>query len=676
MSGHASPKTIDKMIENKDESALMCVADSKNVTPDHISKALDHGGYVAREFIQNDNATAENIHRALDTGDEKLIGRAIWSEGFNHEHLNRLVNGNFDENLVGSALMVHHQQNKGIGKQNIDDIFTKRPQLTKTPLFPAVSDLSSEHIDKLLNGLDKNDLHFRSNMEILTKHKNFTSDNLTTALKHPESGVRSEAVLHSAEEGTLDALQDKGTRPKGFITKDHINTIINGDKENEGASRAFIMSTDKRVKPLIGGIMAGNNEHHITAVLDSEHNFSKELHGFINKGENLHLLHKRHNILNSDHINDLIKHFGPDGVVNNTIKKAVFENPKSTDENKVNFLNNQISSLVGLNSNAFSRSGPKVTDALVNNAHRLHGSLNLLSMSPEKLTSEHLQKLYSHPDFKDHELATHSSLPDHLKIPVLIHNLNKSENNGMVMNSVKQMMEKNPDNKEIQNIVTSYNHTDKVHESNVLRHAAVHMNLDDDTLKRLAKHPDMVVSNTAKNRLLGVGRRVNRLAEGTRVQSFKAFIKDHDNNAGGFSDSPLTKRDERKPNTILNKEMKPLYDEAIKKANEFSDNKEHQAKYAKHVSKMLNDLKGQISTASGGWVHQAKLIGNPWKGAKLHLRTSRPDGTVESHEMDVMINCVKTGKHPDEGMPFDMKLLAKHVSTETLREPEKKEEKK
>lgn len=155
----ASPENISKALKHSEVSVNLEAAKHENNNEDTINEGLNRGEVVARESMENDNATSGNIINGLKHSSPRVNIAAA-------EHQNN------DENSINAAL----------NPKNIDVVkYTAAKHYNVTP----------KNISKALDDKDPNLGVYAM------KNGDASSENISKGLNHEDSGVRLAALTHN-----------------------------------------------------------------------------------------------------------------------------------------------------------------------------------------------------------------------------------------------------------------------------------------------------------------------------------------------------------------------------------------------------------------------------------------------------------------------------------------------
>ena len=209
----------------------MSVLHHKNVTPEHIDKALDHSSWrVRREAIRSDKVTAAHIDKAMNDDEEDVRAEAVKHRLATTEHIekgfedesdtvkqaaasNPKVGGHLLDKAIqhGSpqtleALSTHH----ALEPHHIDHIlqhgnYGAKENVMRHPSF------SSEHIDKVINNPDSSS---STVTDIASYHPDkITADHVTKVLNNPAHDIWTKEKYLSSK----------------AVNSSHVDQVLKGD---------------------------------------------------------------------------------------------------------------------------------------------------------------------------------------------------------------------------------------------------------------------------------------------------------------------------------------------------------------------------------------------------------------------------------------------------------------
>ena len=175
-SPNVTPEHVTKALDDPSSGVRKAAIGNQHVklTPEHISKVLDNPNEdtgTKAMVVRRPEATAEHITKGLNHNNSYVRHFAIKNPNANEEHITKALNDK-DEEVRRSAIF--------------------HPKATP------------EHITKALN--DKNE----DVVQAAIKHPNATPEHITKALNHPSGLIRRDAITNpnSTEEHANKALKD------------------------------------------------------------------------------------------------------------------------------------------------------------------------------------------------------------------------------------------------------------------------------------------------------------------------------------------------------------------------------------------------------------------------------------------------------------------------------------
>ena len=175
---------------------------SKNVTPEHVTKALDDPSSGLRKAVignQHVKLTPEHISKVLDNPNEDTGTKAmaVRRPEATAEHITKGLN--HPNPYVRHFAIKNHNANEEHITKALND---KDEEVRRSAIFHPKA--TPEHITKALN--DKNE----DVVQAAIKHPNATPEHITKALNHPSGFIRKDAIENpnSTEEHANKALKD------------------------------------------------------------------------------------------------------------------------------------------------------------------------------------------------------------------------------------------------------------------------------------------------------------------------------------------------------------------------------------------------------------------------------------------------------------------------------------
>jgi hypothetical protein len=163
---NVTPEHIEMAVNDSNRHVRREVAKSLLLKPEHITKIMDNpneNSRVKMEAVQNPNATAEHISKALDSDDHDVRLYAMRNPNVNADHISKALDVDQPHHIRQMAL-----QHRKVTPSHIAKVLSHNPRV-----------------------LDRNTLAIQ---EQAAAHPNASKENIDQALQHREHTVRELAI--------------------------------------------------------------------------------------------------------------------------------------------------------------------------------------------------------------------------------------------------------------------------------------------------------------------------------------------------------------------------------------------------------------------------------------------------------------------------------------------------